>query len=66
MLINSFIHETPLGLFVKDIDDNFRYVIANNVQTKMNLLGHSNRLNKTDYNIFDKPIADLFRLPIWG
>lgn len=61
MLINSFIHEIPLGLFVKDIDDNFRYVIANNVLTKMNVFGSSDFLNKTDYDIFDKQIADTFR-----
>lgn len=60
MLLNSFINEIPLGLYVKDIEDDFRYVVANNALKKIKFLGHTNLLGNTDYDIFDQSIADLF------
>lgn len=60
-LLNSFINEIPLGLYVKDIEDDYRYVVANSVLKKMKFLGHSDLLGNSDYDIFDQSTADLFR-----
>lgn len=61
MLLNNFINEIPLGLYVKDIDDDFSYVVANSALKKTNFLESSDLIGKTDYEVFDQPIADLFR-----
>lgn len=61
MLLNSFINEIPLGLYVKDIDHDFSYVVANSALKKMEILGSFDLIGKTDYEVFDQPIADQFR-----
>ncbi|MEG1585559.1 MAG: transporter substrate-binding domain-containing protein [Bacteroidales bacterium] len=60
-LLRNIIHEIPLGIFIKDIDDDFRYLIMNQQLAELQHRKASVTLGKTDYDIFDKEIADIFR-----
>lgn len=60
-MLNNFIQQIPMGLFVKDVEDDYRYVVANEILTRINYMGSSELIGKTDYDVFDKPLADMFR-----
>lgn len=60
-ILNNVIDNIPYGLFVKDIDDNFRYVISNKALDGMDKVRQSSNIGKTDYDIFNKTHADILR-----
>lgn len=60
-LLQSIIRQIPFGLYIKDISNNMRYVIMNDVLARLDGTDSSSAIGKTDYEIFDKKIADMFR-----
>lgn len=59
-LLQSIIRQIPFGLYIKDIDHDFRYVIMNDVLVEIDGLVGKEVLGKTDSELFDKEVADLF------
>ena len=60
-LLNSFMQQIPLSLFVKDIDNDYKYVIANDILKQISKVDNINFIGKTDYELFDKHSADKIR-----
>ncbi|MDD2962120.1 MAG: PAS domain S-box protein [Muribaculaceae bacterium] len=60
-LLHNVIEKFPMGFFIKDIDDDFRYIVVNE-QLKL-LTGEKNSpiVGKTDYDVCPFEIAELFR-----
>lgn len=60
LMLNIF-DRLPCMLFIKDVSDNFRYIIANNYFC--NMLGKSNDqvVGQTDFDLFEKEEAEKFR-----
>ncbi len=60
-LLNSIIKHIPIGLFVKDINDNYKYIICNDNLKVLHSGKNTNFNGKTDFDIYDSSIAQLFR-----
>ncbi len=60
-LMTEVIDNLPCALFIKDSKDDFRYIISNPVFASW--VGKSNEqvVGKTEYELFDKELADKFR-----
>lgn len=60
-LLTTVINSMPCSLFIKDADDDYRYLIAN--KNFCEVLGKSEKdiVGKTDYSLFPKEYADKYR-----
>lgn len=59
-LLNSIIKQIPFGLYIKDISNDFRYVIMNDVLAVIDGIDSKYAIGKSDFEIFDKTVADMF------
>ncbi|MCX6185725.1 MAG: PAS domain S-box protein [Bacteroidetes bacterium] len=50
--LNQLINNLPVGIFAKDVTDNFKYTIWNDELEKMFGLLHKDVIGKTDFDIF--------------
>lgn len=60
-LLQSIIRQIPFGLHIKDISNDFRYVIMNDVLAKIIGIEGKDVIGKTEHEIFEKSIADRFQ-----
>lgn len=60
-LLSEVIDRIPSALFIKDVEDNYRYIIAN--QRFCSSMGKTENevVGNTDYEIFDRQLAQKFR-----
>lgn len=60
-LLNNIIEKIPLSLFIKDVDDDYRYIIINEKLAELQKYAKADILGHTDYDLAEREIADLFR-----
>lgn len=59
-LLSEILDRVPTSLFIKDADDGFRYMIANNQFCRQMNLSESQIIGKRDFDLVDKKRAALF------
>lgn len=60
-LFKSVVDHLPVGVFCKDADDNFRFIIWNQCNADITGIPASEALGKTDFDLFPTEIAEKFR-----
>jgi len=50
----------PMSFFVKNKDDNYRYILVNKEYSKLLQKTEKEIIGKTDYELFSKEVADMF------
>ena len=60
-LFQSVVDHLPVGVFCKDAEDDFRFIIWNQSNAEITGISASQALGRTDYDLFPKEIADKFR-----
>ena len=58
--LDTVIKNLPLGLVIKDVKNEFRYSTVNTAAENLFEMHRDDILTKTDYEIFDHKIADVF------
>ena len=60
-LFQSVVDHLPVGVFCKDADDDFRFIIWNQSNADITGIPASEALGKTDFDLFPRDIAEKFR-----
>ncbi len=60
-IIEAVMDNLPVGVFVKDASDDFRFVVWNKKQEEITQMSAATALGKTDEQLFSKEAAELFR-----
>lgn len=60
-LMNTVLDNMPISVFIKDPDDDFKYIYWNKVSTQYYLIHDEEPLGKTDFNIFPQETAEQYR-----
>lgn len=60
-LLSEVIDRIPTALFIKDVEDNYRYIIANQIFCDSIGKNENEVVGKTDFEIFDPQPAQKFR-----
>ena len=58
---NKIIEAMPIGIFVKDVSDNFRWIFINHRMEEITKLTAKEYIGKTDDELFPKEQAEFFR-----
>lgn len=61
-LLDSVIRQIPLGLFIKDIDDDYRYLIVNEALSDIDGVAAQTMIGHTDMEVFPPETAQKFRV----
>ncbi len=59
--LDTVIEHIPLGIFVKNVKDNYRWVLWNRASERLFEMSASEVIGKVDYDLFPKEEADFFR-----
>lgn len=60
-ILNEIIDRIPGGIYIKDVMDDFRYIKANKAFCKIINKRQEEVIGSTDYNIFDRQLAEMYR-----
>ena len=60
-LFKSVVDHLPMGVFCKDADEDFRFIIWNQCNADITGIPASDALGKTDFDLFPPEIAEKFR-----
>lgn len=60
-LLETIINRIPCSLFLKDVESDYKYINANKGFYGTTDGTHKSVINKTDYDLFPKEVADKFR-----
>lgn len=60
-LMNIVLDNMPISVFIKNPQNDFRYIYRNKIANQFHLLKNKDFLNKTDFDIFPPEIAEKFR-----
>ncbi len=61
LFLDTLLDNMPLSIFAKDINKEYRYVLANRQALQMTGLERDKAIGKTDYDLFPIDIADVYR-----
>lgn len=59
-ILNTILDRMPGALFVKEVSDGIRYLLANRIYCETLGKKESDLLGKTDYEVYDKETADIY------
>lgn len=60
-LLNEIVERLPGAIYFKDVYDDYRYILANDMYCKNLGVKREDIIGKTDYEIYSKETADLYR-----